>query len=80
MTKTPITYYGGKLNMLKEILPLIPEHTIYTEAFFGIIDFNFCQILFLLLFFQQLKFFSDLKKHFRFFDYRTMRAYYTGWR
>ena len=35
MTKTPITYYGGKLNMLKEILPLIPEHTIYTEAFFG---------------------------------------------
>jgi DNA adenine methylase len=35
MPKTPITYYGGKLNMLKEILPLIPEHRIYTEAFFG---------------------------------------------
>ena len=35
MPKTPITYYGGKLNMLKHILPLIPKHTIYTEAFFG---------------------------------------------
>ncbi|RZN78898.1 MAG: DNA adenine methylase [Winogradskyella sp.] len=35
MPKTPITYYGGKLNMVKEILPLIPEHKIYTEAFFG---------------------------------------------
>lgn len=35
MPKTPITYYGGKLNMLKEILPLIPKHKIYTEAFFG---------------------------------------------
>lgn len=35
MPKTPITYYGGKLNLLKEILPLIPEHRIYTEAFFG---------------------------------------------
>jgi len=35
MPKTPITYYGGKLNMLKHILPLVPEHRIYTEAFFG---------------------------------------------
>ena len=35
MPKTAITYYGGKLNMLKHILPLIPEHTIYTEVFFG---------------------------------------------
>lgn len=35
MSKTPITYYGGKLNMLKHILPNIPEHTIYTESFFG---------------------------------------------
>lgn len=35
MPKTPITYYGGKLNLLKEILPLIPKHKIYTEAFFG---------------------------------------------
>lgn len=33
--KTPISYYGGKLNMLSHILPLIPEHRIYTEAFFG---------------------------------------------
>lgn len=35
MPKTPISYYGGKQSMLKEILPRIPEHTIYTEAFFG---------------------------------------------
>ena len=35
MPKTPITYYGGKLNLLKEILPLIPPHKIYTESFFG---------------------------------------------
>lgn len=33
--KTPITYYGGKQTMLKHILPLIPQHTIYTEAFCG---------------------------------------------
>lgn len=35
MPKTPITYYGGKLNMLQHILPNIPEHKIYTETFFG---------------------------------------------
>lgn len=35
MPKTPITYYGGKINMLKHILPLIPKHRIYTESFFG---------------------------------------------
>ncbi|MFD2565921.1 DNA adenine methylase [Pseudotenacibaculum haliotis] len=35
MPKTPITYYGGKLNMLKHILPLIPPHKIFTESFFG---------------------------------------------
>ena len=35
MPKTPISYYGGKLNMLRHILPLIPKHKIYTEAFFG---------------------------------------------
>jgi len=35
MPKTPITYYGGKLNMLQHILPLIPEHRIYTECFLG---------------------------------------------
>jgi len=33
--KTPITYYGGKQLMLKEILPLIPQHEIYVEPFFG---------------------------------------------
>lgn len=33
--KTPITYYGGKQSMLKEILPLIPEHDSYIEPFFG---------------------------------------------
>lgn len=33
--KTPITWYGGKQRMLKHILPLIPEHTTYTESFFG---------------------------------------------
>lgn len=33
--RTPITYYGGKQTMLKHILPLIPEHKIYTEAFCG---------------------------------------------
>lgn len=35
MIKTPISYYGGKINLLKEILPRIPEHRIYTESFFG---------------------------------------------
>jgi DNA adenine methylase len=33
--KTPITYYGGKQKMLAYILPLIPEHQIYNEPFFG---------------------------------------------
>lgn len=33
--KTPISYYGGKQAMLKTILPLIPEHQIYCEPFFG---------------------------------------------
>lgn len=33
--KTPITYYGGKQQMVKYILPLIPEHKIYVEPFFG---------------------------------------------
>lgn len=35
MPKTPISYYGGKQNMLRHILPNIPPHRIYTEAFFG---------------------------------------------
>ncbi|RNL90122.1 DNA adenine methylase [Sinomicrobium pectinilyticum] len=33
--KTPIAYYGGKQNILKHILPLIPKHRIYVEPFFG---------------------------------------------
>ena len=33
--KTPISYYGGKQTMLKYILPLIPEHKVYTEAYCG---------------------------------------------
>lgn len=33
--KTPVTYYGGKQGMLKDILPLIPAHNTYTEAFAG---------------------------------------------
>lgn len=33
--KTPISYYGGKQSMLKHILPLIPEHKVYIEPFFG---------------------------------------------
>jgi DNA adenine methylase len=35
MLKTPITYYGGKQNLAKIIVALIPEHTTYTEAFAG---------------------------------------------
>ena len=34
-TKTPISYYGGKQMMLKEIIPLMPEHEVYVEPFFG---------------------------------------------
>ena len=32
--KTPISYYGGKQNMLKELLPLIPPHKTYIEPYF----------------------------------------------
>lgn len=35
MLKTPIRYYGGKQNLLPYILPLIPPHKVYTEAFAG---------------------------------------------
>ncbi len=35
MIKTPISYYGGKQTLLRHILPLIPEHTTYTEAYVG---------------------------------------------
>lgn len=33
--KTPIVYYGGKTAILNHILPLIPEHEVYTETYFG---------------------------------------------
>lgn len=33
--KTPITYYGGKQNMVKAILPIIPVHNLYCEPFAG---------------------------------------------
>lgn len=33
--KTPISYYGGQQNMLKDILPLIPPHHLYNEPFAG---------------------------------------------
>lgn len=35
MPKPIIPYYGAKNRMLKHILPLIPEHRIYLEPFFG---------------------------------------------
>lgn len=33
--KTPISYYGGKQNLVSELLPLIPKHTQYVEPFVG---------------------------------------------
>lgn len=33
--KTPISYYGGKQNLVSEILPLIPHHLQYVEPFTG---------------------------------------------
>ena len=33
--KTPISYYGGKQNMVNSILPLLPNHQQYVEPFFG---------------------------------------------
>ena len=33
--KTPITYYGGKQQMAKTIIGMIPKHKIYCEPFFG---------------------------------------------
>lgn len=32
---TPISYYGGKQSLLRHMLPLVPRHSIYTEAFCG---------------------------------------------
>lgn len=33
--KTPITYYGGKRQMVSTIVGMIPKHKIYCEPFFG---------------------------------------------
>lgn len=33
--KTPITYYGGKQNLVKTILPMLPAHNLYCEPFCG---------------------------------------------
>jgi DNA adenine methylase len=33
--KTPISYYGGKQNLLSVILPIIPPHNLYCEPFVG---------------------------------------------
>lgn len=35
MLKTPITYYGGKQQMAKTIIGMMPAHKIYCEPFFG---------------------------------------------
>lgn len=33
--KTPITYYGGKQQLVPTILPMIPTHRVYVEPYFG---------------------------------------------
>ncbi|WP_421801789.1 DNA adenine methylase [Flagellimonas sp.] len=33
--RAPVKYYGGKTRMLPNLLPMIPEHRIYVEAFCG---------------------------------------------
>lgn len=33
--KTPISYYGGKQQLVNKLLPMIPPHRIYCEPFFG---------------------------------------------
>lgn len=33
--KPPLTYFGGKQQLAKHIVPVIPEHTLYCEPFFG---------------------------------------------
>ena len=33
--KPPLTYFGGKQKLAKDILPLIPKHNLYCEPFFG---------------------------------------------
>ncbi|PCI11855.1 MAG: methyltransferase [Flavobacteriaceae bacterium] len=33
--KTPVSYYGGKQNLVATILPMFPKHTLYAEPFVG---------------------------------------------
>src|SRR6267378_621871 len=33
--KPPLTYYGGKQNLSKLIISLVPKHHLYCEPFFG---------------------------------------------
>lgn len=33
--KPPISYWGGKSQLINRILPVIPHHKIYSECFFG---------------------------------------------
>jgi len=33
--KTPISYYGGKQNLISHIVPLFPDHSTYVEPFVG---------------------------------------------
>lgn len=33
--KTPISYYGGKQNLISTIIPLFPAHSTYIEPFVG---------------------------------------------
>ena len=35
LLSSPITYYSGKKLMVRHILPLIPDHNLYCEPFFG---------------------------------------------
>ena len=35
MQRTPITYYGGKQQLVSTILPMIPPHRVYCEPYFG---------------------------------------------
>ena len=33
--KSPLSYYGGKQNLVSKILPMFPEHVLYGEPFAG---------------------------------------------
>ncbi len=41
--KPPLTYYGGKQQLSKIILSLIPKHSLYCEPFFGGGAIYFCK-------------------------------------